>query len=139
MNKKDKTLEEQLYFIGLAFLILGVIAFLVYRALLCLDIALPKCILWSVLGLYCPGCGGTRAVEALFSGQLLQSLWYHPLVLYTVVLFGGFMLSHTLEKLQLPRVKGWKFHNWYLFGALAVVAVNWIGKNILLIGFDIRL
>lgn len=31
---------------------------------------LPKCSLHSLTGLYCPGCGNTRATQALLSGDL---------------------------------------------------------------------
>ncbi len=139
MAKREKTLEEQLYYVGLALLALGCILILIYTKIILPNITPPPCILWTVLGVYCPGCGGTRAVEALFRGQLLQSLWYHPLVLYTAVLFGGFMLTQTLERIPPFPVKGWKFHNWYLYVALSIVLINWIVKNILLFGFDIGL
>ena len=89
--------------------------------------------------MYCPGCGGTRAVRALLQGDLLLSLWYHPLVIYTVVIFGGFMITHTLEKFSVPHVKGWKFHNWYLLVALGIVVVNFVVKNVLLLAFGIAL
>lgn len=98
-----------------------------------------SCFLLNVAGFYCPGCGGTRAVNALFHGDILASLWYHPLVLYTVVVFGGFMLTNTLKKLHVAHIAGWKFHNWYLWVALGIVAVNWIVKNVLLLVFQIKL
>jgi len=96
------------------------------------------CIFLLITGLYCPGCGGTRAVEALFQGKLLLSVWYHPLVLYTAVLYVAFMGSHTLE-LFIPGFKGLKFHNWYVYAALVIVIVNCIVKNILLQGFGISI
>lgn len=139
MAKKTKTLEEQLYYIGLAFLILGSIAILVYMKLILPNITPIPCMLYRVLGLYCPGCGGTRAVDALLHGHIFESLWYHPLVLYTIVIFGGFMLTQTFERLHIWRIKGWKFHEWHLFGALGIVVINWILKNILLLCFDITL
>ncbi len=43
------------------------------------------CIFHSLTGLYCPGCGGTRAVRTLLQGDLRMSVQYHPLVLYTVI------------------------------------------------------
>lgn len=40
--------------------------------------SMPDCLFLSMLGLYCPGCGGTRAVFAFFSGQFFRSLCYFP-------------------------------------------------------------
>ena len=45
------------------------------------------CVLHSLTGLYCPGCGGTRAITALLHGQILNSFLYHPVVLYSAGLF----------------------------------------------------
>ena len=35
---------------------------------------LPKCLFHEWTGLYCPGCGGTRALYALLHGELKTSL-----------------------------------------------------------------
>lgn len=140
MMKKQKSLEDWLYVISLIALVIGGVGTYVYLKL----IALPNapvfpCVMWSIFGLYCPGCGGTRAVVALLQGNVLQSLWYHPLVLYTVVLFGGFILTQTLERLRVPGIKGWKFHAWQLYGAVVILFLNMIIKNILLLCFHITL
>lgn len=123
---------------GLFSLAAGLLLAFVYLYFIAPRFSWP-CAFFLVSGLYCPGCGGTRAVEALFHGKLLLSLWYHPLVLYGLVLFVGFMGTQTLERLRVGRVKGWKFHKWYLFGALAVVVGNWLIKNVLLLALDITL
>lgn len=139
MSKKDLTLEEQLYKIGLVFLVVGgILMFLYIKVLLPILPSIP-CVFWDRLGVYCPGCGGTRAVQALFQGRLLASLWYHPLVMYTVLVFGGFMLTNTLERWHVLNIKGWKFHDWYLYVALVIVVVNFILKNALLMAFHITL
>lgn len=135
----QKTVEDELYVIGLWFLGIGSIAFIMYYFVLMPYLPRNACIFWNLLGAYCPGCGGTRAVSALLHGRILTSLWYHPLVIYTVVMYGGYMISHTLERLRVGRIKGWKFHNWYLYTALVIVIVNWIVKNILLLKFNITL
>lgn len=95
------------------------------------------CVMDFFFGIYCPGCGGTRAVKALLGGKVFLSLWYHPLVLYFAIIWGGFMITHTLERCGIKKIKGWKFHNWYLYGAVIILAVNCIGKNILRICFQI--
>lgn len=134
-----RTLESQLYSIGLIFLLLGGILTLLYYTVLLPHFSLPPCIWLEIFGIYCPGCGGTRAVWALFHGHFLQALWLHPLVPYGTVIFGGFMLSHTLERLRVPRIRGWRFHNWYLYAAVIILIVNVIGKNILKAYFQITL
>lgn len=40
------------------------------------------CLFQMMTGLYCPGCGGTRAVRALLSGHPVLSFLYHPVVPY---------------------------------------------------------
>ena len=65
--------------------------------------------------------------------------WYHPLVTYTVVIFGGFMLSQTLARLHIGRIKGWRFHEWHLYAAVGIMIGNFILKNILLLKFHITL
>lgn len=139
MSQGKRSLEDELYRTGCVFLIIGCIGMLLYFKLILPNFDVFPCVLNRMFGIYCPGCGGTRAIFALFQGQLLQSLWYHPLVLYTVVIFGGFMVTQTCERLHVPRMKGWKFHSWYLYGAVAVILLNFFLKNLLLLGFHITM
>lgn len=138
MIQQNGELERQLYKAGIIALLTCSIAGYVYLRLI-LPIYSPPCAIYTLTGIYCPGCGGTRATEALLHGHVLHSLWYHPLVLYTAVMFVGFMGTQTLARLHVGRIKGWKFHNWYLWVALGIIIVNWIMKNILLFGFGITL
>lgn len=138
MNR-NKTIEDECYYIGLGFAGLGLIGCFIYFKFIVPILPDSSCFFWKVFGLYCPGCGGTRAVDALLHGHILQSLWYHPLVIYTVVVFGGFMLTNTMRKLHILHIKGWKFHAWQLYGALVIVLCNWILKNILLLCYHITL
>lgn len=139
MPQQKKSLEDELYKAGLVCLLMGGLVILFYFKVILPNFPVFPCVLYEMFGIYCPGCGGTRAFGALLRGQLLQSLWYHPLVLYVVVLFGGFMLSQSLERLHVPKVKGWKFHTWYLYGAIVVIFLNFIIKNILLLCCHITL
>lgn len=139
-SKKEMTQEDELYRIGLVFLVVGAIG--VYVGLRWILPGLPgepECIFRKNWGIYCPGCGGTRAVIAFLHGHFLESLRYHPVVMYTVFLFGWFMLSHTLVKLHVPFVRGMKFRIWHMYGAVVVIGVNCIFRNILKLWFGILL
>ena len=43
------------------------------------------CLIRNRFHIYCPGCGGTRAVEALLRLQLEQSLYYNPVVILLII------------------------------------------------------
>lgn len=135
--KKSKTLEDQLFDIGLVFFFLFLAGFLLYKIFLKSVLPVRPCLFSTFLGIYCPGCGGTRAVDALLQGHFLKALWYHPLVPYTAVLYGGFMAGHAFSRLGSKKIHGWKFHNWYLYAAVGIVVANFIVKNVLRIGFGI--
>ena len=128
------TVEKGLYKAGIA-AILVMAAF----AVLCFIFpAIPdwlmtrECLVRELTGWYCPGCGGTRAVAALLRGDILMSLYYHPIVIYAVVLFAVFMVTQTLEILTHDKVTGMKYRDAYIYIGLVIIAVNWIVKNVLL-------
>ena len=45
---------------------------------------LPKCMFYHVTGLYCPGCGATRALSAMLHGDLKSSL-HNNLLLFPLL------------------------------------------------------
>ena len=49
----------------------------------------PPCIFHKVTDLYCPGCGATRACDALIEGELGKAFRYNPLfiVCFPFVIF----------------------------------------------------
>ena len=131
MNEKRATLEDNLFKAGLIVLTAGSVGIAFYFGVILKRVKMPPCVFTSFLGIYCPGCGGTRAVEALLRGHILESVWYHPIVLYTVIVFGGFMLTQGLERLGVRLVRGWKYHDWHLYGAVIVLVCNFLIKNLL--------
>jgi len=44
----------------------------------------PQCLLYNTTGIYCAGCGATRAMHALLHGRILEAL--HDNALFVVVL-----------------------------------------------------
>lgn len=134
-----ESVEEELYRLGFVFLAVAAVWIPLYFLYLSGgDIPKSICLVWFFFGIYCPGCGGTRSVTALLHGHLLQALWYHPLVPYMVGIYLVFMLSWTAAKLHLFGIKrGIKYRPGYLYGMVAIIVVNFIGKNILKFCFGI--
>lgn len=140
-TKKAESLEDQLFRIGLTALAaataLAVLYQCVFRRLIPDFVSRIPCFFTAVLGLYCPGCGGTRALSALLHGHFLKAIWYHPFVPYFAVIYLGFLLTQGLQRLGVKGVRGWKFHDWYLWVGLVILALNFAVKNILRLRFGI--
>ena len=97
------------------------------------------CIFHELTGLYCPGCGGTRALKALLRGDVVLSFLYHPLVLYCVFVAAIFFVSYMIYwKTKKPQFHLYLDNNW-IYGGLIILIVNFLVKNYLLIvkGIDI--
>lgn len=60
---------------------------------------LPQCYFLRKTGLFCPACGGTRAMEALMHGAVVESLQMHPIVLYGTVCTILFVIGEIISRL----------------------------------------
>lgn len=124
----DNCTEQIMYKTGWLLLPLTAGVLLIYKYLPLTD--LPCMLLYST-GIYCPGCGGTRAVWELLQGNILKSLYYHPFVPYCALLYGWFMISHTADRLSHRRFSiGLKFRNAYLYVGLGIILLNWSLRNL---------
>lgn len=84
-----------------------------------------QCFFYNRLGIYCPGCGVTRAVFALLDAKVIHSILYNPIVLYAC-----FSIFFFKERIFLK----------YLYCGLAILLINWVVKNLFLYnGIDILL
>ena len=45
----------------------------------------PECLFHEATGLYCAGCGGTRAAAALVRGEFWQAVAYNPLTVFVLL------------------------------------------------------
>jgi len=87
-----------------------------------------ECTFQRIVGLPCPGCGGTRAVYYLFHGDFLKSFQYHPVVIYGVLAYFHFMGSYFFRQrrkreedreIQIPV---------YLYLAIGIILIQWLVK-----------
>ena len=140
MRQHEKE-ETALFYIGWAAIAFFCCVWIFYRLFpIPISKFLLPCVVQSTFGIYCPGCGGTRAVMALLRGNFTASFISHPLVLYTAVIGGWFLLSQTIERLSRHRLKcALKYRDGYVWAALIIVIANFILKNLLLFVFHIDL
>lgn len=73
------------------------------------------CFFKEITHLYCPACGGTRAVRALLHLDLTRSFLCNPIVLYGVVMvlwcLGGFLAGKILHRtIQICRPGLWMLY-----------------------------
>lgn len=89
---------------------------------------LPQCVFRSITGLYCPGCGGTRAFYHFANGNWAVSWQYHPVVLYAAVCYVIFMTAG-LVRGEAGRRRGSAVKPEYLcyFGIVLILG-QWILK-----------
>lgn len=138
-HKGEAELETELFRIGIVLLAAGCGGWLLYRYLLRGFLPEIPCFFSEYMKIYCPGCGGTRAFRAMLQGRFLQALWYHPLVPYGSVVGGGFMVTQCLNRIGFRRIRGWRYHNWYIYGAVGVISGNFLIKNVLRLLFGITM
>ena len=137
----EMRLSRNCYYICLGLIAAAVICMIIMHILKISPTQLidSPCVWITGLGIYCPGCGGTRAVEALCKGQLWRSFVYHPVVLYVAVLISLYVISHTLNLITGGRIRAMMFRAIYLYLMIGIIVIQCIVKNVLKFGFDILL
>lgn len=97
------------------------------------DDGISACTLKETVHLYCPGCGGTRALGYFFELKFWDSLLANPMILY------GFIgVFYYWIKLLLGLIKNGNPYNCpinltYLIGAPVLLIVFFLVRNIILV------
>lgn len=96
------------------------------------------CMFHELFHLYCPGCGGTRAIDALLRGDFLHSFLYHPMVIYIVLTFVYYYIAAGYTFLIKRNGKiYYKIPIWVLMVAAILLIGYFVLRNILLVYFKI--
>ena len=138
MTERSSRKRSVFWFVALHIAaIAGVLLFPYYRVGASVVFSvIPSCILHDWFHLYCPLCGGTRAVDELLHFHLLESLRFHPLVLVFAVLIG---IWYILAWIRLIRGKSLiiEIPKPLSISLTVALVAFWILRNLLLIVFQI--
>lgn len=91
-------------------------------------ITFPECGFHRIFGLYCPGCGNTRAVIALLKGDILLSLRENisiVLALISVILLYSEVIFKVFGKNLRSPIRNYYF----LYGILIFLAFYFVARN----------
>lgn len=93
-----------------------------------------ECPFHKYLHLYCPGCGGTRAMDAFLQGKFLTSILYHPFIFYVAMVFVYYYIAgaYTFLKKKDGRIY-YKIPTWVLVAAVVLLLVFFVIRNVLLV------
>lgn len=88
-----------------------------------------SCVLYEWSGLPCPGCGGTRAIVQLFSGNIIESVKYHPAVLAAICCYVHFMLNYIFRNyINFNKHKKEIHIEMYIYFLVVIIIFQWIIK-----------
>lgn len=134
LSSPRSTIGIVLWGVGLA--VAGIGAVFVYKTIDPTTSALfPRCLFHDLTGLYCPGCGGQRALHALLNGRLGAALGFNAL---TVLALPGLAFAFIGKRIWGRRqFREWVGHPWIMTGIAVAVCAFWIVRNIPLDPFTV--
>jgi hypothetical protein len=88
----------------------------------------PKCLFHKATGLYCPGCGMTRALYCLLHGELRKGFHENALAVLALPVIGSLMLRQFLRRR--PPVAGSRVRPIWIAAILTVIAAFGVLRNI---------
>ena len=129
-----------LIFVLLPNLLLLVIS-LVYgnitREAICAGEDVVSCIFKKNMHLYCPGCGGSRALVYLLNFDLLRSFIYYPPLLVSIIFILDLDLRAFISFLKNDFSFLRSFRTKFLILIPIFIIANFIIRNVLLVAFGI--
>ena len=105
------------------------ICFIFYILYSCFHVGL-LCPFLEFTGFYCPGCGITRAIDALIHFDFLQAYRYNPLVI-SLLPFAIPLLINSYYCWFFDKKNNWlsKIPNWFLYILLIITILFGILRN----------
>lgn len=89
--------------------------------------------------LYCPGCGGTRALIALLQGDIIASIQYNPITLLFLLDIFLMALFAIIRRISNKKYTFVRFRLLYNLGFLIFIGVYFVLRNYLWVAHGIDL
>ncbi len=135
---KEKSLDDYIYIsLTITCIILALLG-LIYHHFFN-EVPISSCLIYENLGFYCPGCGCTRAFEALLDFNILKSVYYNPVVLYAVIILFLYLSTQTIDRSFHHKKFIMTYSNSYLYIGIAILLLNCFFRNLLFIVLNIKL
>lgn len=93
---------------------------------------LPTCYLYMSTGIYCPGCGGTRAAEALVHFRVGEAMRQNAWAV-SALLLGIPSVSLAALRVRFPRMSVFglfRWRPWMVWFLVATIGLFWILRNV---------
>lgn len=90
----------------------------------------PRCLFHEITGYYCPGCGALRALHEILHGNLTAAFGLNPLFVVALPFLGYLFVSQMLRDLGFDKRRGGALPAAAAWGALALVIVYWVLRNV---------
>jgi len=135
---KEKTLDDYIYF-SLSIVLILIFICTIVHLYFYNNINIFSCAIYDHFGIYCPGCGCTRAYNELLHLNIGKSIYYNPTVFYAATITVSFILTQTIDRIFKFKKHIMPYTNVYLYIGIAIFILNWIIRNIMLLGFNISL
>lgn len=125
--------ERPIWMIGIVlFLLLFMVGIVEWTSPELLRKISPSCFVRKYVGMYCTGCGATRAVLLALRGHFLQSMYFNAVVMYVIIIYGIYVIRGAIYLITKGKYRYMKFRVTYVFAGLGIVVVQAVVKNIAL-------
>ena len=96
-----------------------------------------KCAVQDAIGIYCPGCGGSRSLDSFIKFDFIRSLYYYPAIPVSavLVLIYDVRLVLSLIRKNPKYTEGLKFYSFILIPV--TIILTFVIRNVLLFCFKI--
>ena len=74
---------------------------------------MPKCFWQENFGIICPGCGSTRCIINLFTGNFKEAFFSHPFLFMFIVYFVLLDIIYIINTLAKKKYFHWFYPKWW--------------------------